>query len=155
MLPLPSCDVSGSTPSKMRFLSQTPVSCLLTVYVLICFFFFFILIFTLFYFTILYWLCHTLTWIHHGCTWIPKHELPSHLPSHIISLDHPRAPAPIILYPVSNIDWQLISYMIVYMFQCHLPNHPTLSLSLWVQKSVLYICVSFAVSHTGSSLPSF
>ena len=24
-----------------------------------------------------------------------------------------------------------------------------------VQKSVLYICVSFAVSHTGSSLPSF
>ena len=28
---------------------------------------------------------------------------PSHLPPHIISLDHPRAPAPSILYPVSNI----------------------------------------------------
>ena len=27
------------------------------------------------------------------------------LPPHIISLDHPRAPAPSILYPVSNIDW--------------------------------------------------
>ena len=50
-----------------------------------------IFIFTLFYFTILYWFCHTLTWIHHGCTWVPKHEPPSHLPLHIISLDHPRA----------------------------------------------------------------
>ena len=34
-------------------------------------------------------------------------------------------------------------------------NHPTLSLSHRVQKTVLYICVSFAVSHTGLSLPSF
>ena len=60
--------------------------------------------------------------IHHGCTWAPNHEPPSHLPPHIISLDHPRAPAPSILYPVSNIDWQFISYMIVYMFQCHSPK---------------------------------
>ena len=36
-----------------------------------------------------------------------------------------------------------------------LPNHPTLSLSHRVQKTVLYICVSFALSHTGLSLPSF
>ena len=28
-----------------------------------------------------------------------------HLPPHIISLDHPHAQAPSILYPVSNIDW--------------------------------------------------
>ena len=55
------------------------------------FLFFKIFIFTLFYFTILYWFCHTLTWIHHGCTWVPNPEPPSHLPSHIISLDHPRA----------------------------------------------------------------
>ena len=33
-----------------------------------------------------------------------------------------------------------------------LPNHPTLALSHRVQKTVLYICVSFAVSHVGSSL---
>ena len=39
-------------------------------------------------------------------------------------------------------------------FNAILPNHPTLSLSHRVQKSVLYICVSFAVSHTGLSLPS-
>ena len=88
--------------------------------------FFLIFIFALFYFTILYWFCHTLTWIRHGCTWVPKHEPPSHLPSHIISLGHPHAPGPSILYPVSNIDWQLVSYMIVYIFQCHSPksSHP-------------------------------
>ena len=57
-------------------------------------FFFLIFIFALFYFTILYWFCHTLTWIHHGCTCDPKHEPPSHLPSHNIPLGHPRAPAP-------------------------------------------------------------
>ena len=87
---------------------------------------FLILIFTLFYFTILYWFCHTLTWIGHGCTWVPNPEPPSHLPPHIISLDHPRAPAPSILYPVSNLDWRFVSYMIVYMFQCHSPkpSHP-------------------------------
>ena len=47
-------------------------------------------------------------------------------PPHIISLDHPCAPAPSILYPVSNIDWQFVSYLIVYMFQCHSPksSHP-------------------------------
>ena len=40
-------------------------------------------------------------------------------------------------------------------FNAILPNHPNLSLSLRVQKTVLYICVSFAVLHTGLSLPSF
>ena len=36
-----------------------------------------------------------------------------------------------------------------------LPSHPTLSLSHRVQKTVLYISVSFAVSYTGLLLPSF
>ena len=40
-------------------------------------------------------------------------------------------------------------------FNAILPNHPTLTLSHRVQKTVLYICVCFAVSHTGLSLPSF
>ena len=53
-----------------------------------------IFIFTLFYLTILYGFCHTLTWIHHGCTCDPKHEPPSHLPPYNIPLGHPRAPAP-------------------------------------------------------------
>ena len=40
-------------------------------------------------------------------------------------------------------------------FNAILPNHPTLSLSHRVQKTVLYISISFAVSYTGLLLPSF
>ena len=40
-------------------------------------------------------------------------------------------------------------------FNAILPNHPTLSLSHRVHKTVLYISVSFAVSYTGLLLPSF
>ena len=40
-------------------------------------------------------------------------------------------------------------------FNAILPNHLTFSLSQRVQKTVLYIYFSFAVSHTGLSLPSF
>ena len=40
-------------------------------------------------------------------------------------------------------------------FNAILPNPPTLSLSLRVHKTVLYISVSFAVSYTGLLLPSF
>ena len=32
------------------------------------------------YFTILYWFCHTSTWIRHRCTRVPNPEPPSHLP---------------------------------------------------------------------------
>ena len=74
------------------------------------------------YFTILYWFCHTSTCICHRCTRVPNPEPTSHLPPHTIPLDHPRAPAPSILYSASNIDWRFVSYMIVYMFQCHSPK---------------------------------
>ena len=83
----------------------------------------------IFYFTILYWFCHTSTWIHHGCTCVPNPEPPSHLPSHTIPLGHASAPAPSILYPASNLEWRFISYMILYMFQCHSPKSSTPSLS--------------------------
>ena len=52
--------------------------------------FFFFLIFILFFnFTILYWFCHILKWIHHRYTCVPHPELSSHLPPHIIPLIHP------------------------------------------------------------------
>ena len=53
--------------------------------------------------------------------------------------------------------WTGDSFLIWYYtcFNAILLNHPTLSFSYRVQKTVLYICVSFAVSHTGLSLPSF
>ena len=46
------------------------------------------------------------------------------LPPHTIRLGHPRAPAPSIPYCASNLDWRLVSYMILYMFQCHCPKSP-------------------------------
>ena len=114
--------------------------------------FYFILFFN---FTILYWFCHISKWIHHRYTCVPHTEPSSLLPPRTIPLGHPTAPAPSIQYCASNLDWRFISYMILYMFQCHSPNHPTLSLSHRVQKTVLYISVSFAVSYTGLLLPSF
>ena len=69
-----------------------------------------------FYFTILYWFCHTSTWIHHGCTRVPHAEPPSPLPPRINPVGHPSAPAPSFLYPASNLDWRFVSCMILYMF---------------------------------------
>ena len=113
-----------------------------TLFSVACFYFFLIFIFTLLCFTILYWFCHTLTWIHHGCTCVPKHEPPSHLPPHNISLGHPRAPAPSMLYPASDIDWWFDSYMIVYMLQCHSPksSHP-LPLPLSPKVRYTHLCL--------------
>ena len=41
-------------------------------------------------------------------------------------LSHPSAPAPSNQYHALNLDWWFISYMILYMFQCHSPksSHP-------------------------------
>ena len=80
----------------------------------------------LFNFIILYWFCHTLTWISHGCTCVPHPKPHSHLPPHTIPLGSPSAPAPSIHYHALNLDWRFVSYMILYMFQCHSPksSHP-------------------------------
>ena len=93
-----------------------------------CFFFlllflFIFLNFVLFFnFTILYWFCHITKWIHHRYTCVLHAEPPSLLPPHTIPLGHPSAPAPSIQYRASNLDWQLVSYMILYVFQCHSPK---------------------------------
>ena len=68
----------------------------------------------------------------------------------VIPLHQPQASC------IMHWTWTGDSFLIYYTcFNAILPNHPTLSLSHRVQKTVLYICVSFAVSHTGLSLPSF
>ena len=45
---------------------------------------------------------------------------------HTILLGRPSAPAPSIQYRASHLDWWLVSYMILYIFQCHSPksSHP-------------------------------
>ena len=70
-------------------------------------------------------------------------EPPSPVPPHTIPLGYPRAPASSIPYPASNLDWQFVSYMILYMFQCHSPksSHP-LPLS-----QMFYTAVSLLFSH--------
>ena len=102
------------------------------------------------YFTILYWFCHTLTWIRHGCTCGPHPEPSSHLPpAHPSESSQCTSPK----HPVSCIEPGLVihfTYDNIHCFNAILPNHPTLTLSHKVQKTVLYICVSFAVSHTRS-----
>ena len=57
------------------------------------------------YFTILYWLCHTLTRILHRCIRVPHPEPSSHIPPYTILLGHPSAPAVSTLYHASNLDW--------------------------------------------------
>ena len=112
--------------------------------------------FTLFYFTILYWFCHTSTWIHHGCTWVPNLErpLPPPSPYHLSGSSQCTSPK----HPVSCIEPRLVIHFLYDIIHVSMPFSqiiPPLSLYHRVQKSVLYICVSFAVSHTGLSLPSF
>ena len=77
-------------------------------------------------FTISYWFCQILKWIRHRYTSVPHPEPSFLLPPHTIPLGRPSTPAPSIQYRTSNLDWQLVSYMIFYMFQCHSPksSHP-------------------------------
>ena len=88
------------------------------------FFFFF-----KFYFILLYNTVLVLPYVNMNPPWVytsSQSRTPLSPPSLHHPLGHPSAPAPSILYPVSNIDWRFVSYMIVYMFQCHSPksSHP-------------------------------
>ena len=69
----------------------------------------------------------------------------------VISVHQPQASS------IMHWTWAGNSFHIWYYtcLNAILPNHPTLALSLRVQKTVLHICVSFAILITGLSLPSF
>ena len=112
------------------------------VYLFIYFLFYYI------YFTILYWFCHTSTWIPLGCTRVPNPELSSHLPPHTIPLGHPSSPAPSILYPALNLHGQFVSYMMLYMFQCHSPKsfHP-LPLSQSPKDCSVHLCLFCCLTY--------
>ena len=79
--------------------------------------------------------------------------LPTPSPSHPSGSSQCTSPE----HPVSCIKPELVICLIYGNIQVSMPfsNHPTLAFSHRVQKFVLYICVSFAVSHIGSSLLSF
>ena len=94
--------------------------------------------------------CHTSTRISHGCTCVPHPEPSSHLPPHPISQRPPSALVLSALFHTSNLDWQSISHMVIYMFQCYslksshphlLPQSPKVcSLSL-----CLFCCLTYRV----------
>ena len=101
----------------------------------------FFIIIIIFYFTILYWFCHTSTCICHGCTRVPHPEPPFHLPPHTIPLGHSSAPAPSFLSPASNLDWRIVSYVILYMFQCHSPKLSPLPLPQSPKDCSIHLCL--------------
>jgi len=106
-------------------------------------------------FTILYWFCQISKWIHHRYTCVPHPEPSSLLPPipslWVVPVHQPQASS------IVHQNWTGDSFHIWYYtcFNAILLNPPTLSLSHRVQKTVLYISVSFAALHTGLSLPSF
>ena len=76
---------------------------------------------------------------------------PSSFPlPHTIPLGRPSAPAPSIQYHASNLDWQLVSYMILYIFQCHSPksSHP-LSLPQSPKDCSIHQCLFCCLIYLG------
>ena len=78
---------------------------------------------------------------------------PPHLPPHAFPQGHPSAPAPAPCLMHQAWIGDLFHIQWYTCFNAILSDHPTLAFSHRVQKTVLYICVCFAVSHVGSSLP--
>ena len=87
------------------------------------------------------------------CTCVPHPEPTSHLPPHPIPQGHRSAPILSALSHESNLDWQSISHMVIYMFQCYslkssqprlLPQSPEVySLPL-----CLFCCLTYRVIVT-------
>ena len=78
----------------------------------------------------------------------PHPEPPSHLPPNLIPQGHPSAPALRALSHASNLDWQSISHMVIYMFQCYslkssypglLPQSPKVC--------SLHLCLFFCLTY--------
>ena len=72
----------------------------------------------------------------------------SHHPPHTFTLGHPSASASGILYPASTLDWLFISFMILYMFQCHSPksSHPLLLPQSPTDCSI-HLCLSCCLAY--------
>ena len=146
---------SSQKKHLMPCISRTPRNqiCLYRQNYTHCHFSFFFFSF-FFNFTILYWFCHLSTWIRYRYTLFPiLNPPPSSLPLPslwVIPVHQPQASS------IVHQTWTGDSFHIYYTcFNAILPNHPTLVLSHRVQKTVLHISVSFAVSYTGLLLPSF
>ena len=97
--------------------------------------------------------CHTFTWISNGWTCVPHPEPPAHFPPHPIPQGYPSAPALSTLSHASNLDWQSISHMVIYMFQCYSlkSSHPHLlsqSPTVCYLHLCLFCCLEYRVIIT-------
>ena len=92
------------------------------------------------YFTILYWFCHTSTWIHHRYTHVPHPKPPSLLHPPTIPLGHPSAPAPSKQYHASNLDWRFGNFK-------HYLNYNFTSICfLFIEKIRILNCIFYRTS---------
>ena len=72
---------------------------------------------------------------------------PSLLPPCTIPLGLPSAPAPSIQCQASNLDWWFVSYMILYMFQCHSPRSShSLPLPQGPEACSIHLCLFFCLA---------
>ena len=96
-----------------------------------------------------YWdgFCHRLTWISYRFTCVPKSQTPLPFLSPSIHLGCPSALALSALFHALNLNFTLISHMVIYIFQCYFlkSSHPSL-LPQNPKICSFLICVSFAVS---------
>ena len=78
----------------------------------------------------------------------PHPERPSHHPPHPIPQGHPSAPALSALSHALKSDWQSVSHMIIYTFQCysHKSSHPRL-LPQSPKVCSLYLCLFCCLAH--------
>ena len=87
------------------------------------------------------------------------HVFPILIPLQPPSPSHPsgssQCTSPKHLSHASNLGLRTVSHWILYVFQYYSLRSSTLAFSHRVQKSILYIYVSFPVLHIGFSLPSF
>ena len=95
-------------------------------------------------------LCHTSTWISHRHTCDPPTSCST--PSFQVVTEH-QLWVPCIIRQTPTGYLFYIQYCIC--FSATLSNHPTLYFSHCVQKSVLYVCVSFTALPIGSLVLSF
>ena len=80
------------------------------------------------YITILWFFCHTSTWISHRYTYVPSSWTPLLLPPHLTPLGCHRSPAWGSLHLTSNSHWLSVLHTVMYMFHCYSlkSSHPLL-----------------------------
>ena len=134
-------------PSSRIIIPPTPCLCSCYLPHLKCLLLLFFKIITIIFFTLQYCIGFA-THQHESTTGVPTPEPPSRLPPHTIPPGHPSAPAPSNLHPASNLDWRFISYMILYMFQCHSPtsSHP-LSLPQSPKDCSIHLCLFYCLTY--------